>query len=79
MYGKSWTRRKLAFAAAIAVSLSATAYLSVAIVHPKPIVSVLGPDWECRRIAFFTSCTRAQQIQPVADRLGKGAVRGRGV
>ncbi len=79
MNSMSWTRRRLAFAAALAVSLSATAYLSLAITHPKPVVSVLGPEWECRRVVFLTSCTRAGQIQPVANRIGKGNMPGRGV
>src|SRR5260370_42664020 len=75
MTGTSWACRKLAFVTAAAISLGATAFLSVAVVYPKPVVSVLGPEWQCRRMAFLTSCTWLEQIQPVADRLGKRAAR----
>jgi hypothetical protein len=75
----SWTRRNLAFVVATAISLGVTAVLSVALVYPRPVMSALGPDWECHRIVFLTSCTRLEQIQPVADRAGRGVAMRRGV
>ncbi len=79
MNGTLWTRKRLALMAAAAISLSATAYLSVAAVYSRPVVSLLGPDWECRRIAFVTSCTRHGRIEPVADRAHKSIALGKRV
>lgn len=73
MNSTSWTRWKLACVTAAAISLGATGYLSLAIAYPKPVVGLLGPDWQCHRIAFLTSCTRLEQVGPAAERLGKGA------
>jgi hypothetical protein len=74
----SWTRRNLAFVVAAAISLGVTVVLSAAIVYPRPVVSALGPGWECHQIAFLTSCTRLEQIQPVADHAGRTATMRRG-
>jgi hypothetical protein len=79
MNGTSWTRRKLAFVVAAAISLGATGVLSIALAYPRPVVSALGPDWECHRIVIMTSCTRLEQIQPVADRTARGTAMRRGV
>jgi hypothetical protein len=75
----SWTRGKLALVVAAAMSLGATGLLSIAVAYPRPVVSALGPDWQCHRIAFLTSCTRLEQLQPVADRTGKATAMRRGV
>ena len=79
MTGTSWTRRKLTFLVAGAISLCATGLLSIAMAYPRPVVSALGPDWKCHRIAILTSCTRLEHIQPVADGVSKGAAARRGV
>jgi hypothetical protein len=79
MNGTSWTRRKLAFVVAAAISLGFTGVLSVALAYPRPVISALGPEWQCHRIAILTSCTRLEQVQPVADRTGKATAMRRGV
>ncbi|MBV8697846.1 hypothetical protein [Bradyrhizobium sp.] len=79
MTGISWTRRKLALVVAAAISAGATGMLSIALVYPRPVVSALGPEWQCHRIAIVTSCTRLEQVQPVADRTGRTAAMRRGV
>ena len=79
MNGISWTRRKLALVAAAAISLGVTGALSMAVVYPKPVVSELGPEWQCHRIVIMTSCTRLEQAQPVADRTARTAAMRRGV
>jgi hypothetical protein len=79
MNGTSWTRRKLAFVVAAAISLGFTGVLSVALAYPRPVISALGPEWQCHRIAILTSCTRLEQVQPVADRTGKATAIRRGV
>jgi hypothetical protein len=53
--------------------------LSMAVVYPKPVVSALGPEWQCHRIVIMTSCTRLEQAQPVADRTARTAAMRRGV
>lgn len=59
------------------IALSITFVLGAAsaatALYPRPVVSVLGHEWQCKRIVFLTSCTRVEQIQPVAERLGKSA------
>jgi hypothetical protein len=67
----SRSRRRLVLATVAAMLLGVTAYLSVALAYPKPVASVLGADWQCQRVAFLTTCTRAPQIEPIADRTGK--------
>jgi hypothetical protein len=79
MTSTSWTGRKLAFVVAAAISAGATGVLSIALVYPKPVVSALGPEWRCHRIAIMTSCTRLEQAQPVADRAARAAAILRGV
>ena len=79
MNGTSWTPRKLAFVVAAAISLGLTGVFSVALAYPRPVVSALGPEWECHRIAILTSCTRLEHVQPVADRTGKAIAMRRGV
>jgi hypothetical protein len=79
MIDTSWTRRKLAFVVAASISLGAVGVLSVVFAYPRPVVSALGPEWQCHRIAILTSCTRLEQVQPVADRTGKAPATRRGV
>jgi hypothetical protein len=79
MTGTSWTRRKIAFLVAGAISLGVTGLLSIAMAYPRPVVSALGPDWQCHRIVIMTSCTRLEQMRPVADRASKGITMPRGV
>jgi len=79
MNGISRTRRKLALVAAAAISLGATVVLSMAVVYPRPVVSALGPQWQCHRIVIMTSCTRLEQVQPVADRAARTTAMRRGV
>lgn len=78
MNGTPWTRAKLAFVVAAAISLGAMGYLSLAIAWPRPVASVLGPEWQCHRVTVFTSCTRVEQVEPAAERLGKDAGARRG-
>ena len=75
----SLTRRKLALVAAAAISLGAAGALSTAVVYPRPVVSALGPEWQCHRIVIMTSCTRLEQAQPVADRAARTTAMRRGV
>ena len=79
MISISWTRRKLALVVAAAISAAATGMLSIALVYPTPVVSALGPEWQCHRIAIVTSCTRLEQVQPVADRADRPTAKQRGV
>jgi hypothetical protein len=74
----SWTRRNLAFVVAAAISLGVAVVVSAAVVYPQPVVSALGPGWACHQIAFLTSCTRLEQVQPVADHAGRTATMRRG-
>ena len=75
----SWTRRKLALVAAAAISLGVTGVLSMALVYPRPVLSALGPEWQCHRIVIMTSCTRLEQVQPVADHAARTTAMRRGV
>jgi hypothetical protein len=72
-------RRTLALVAAAAILLGVTGALSMAVVYPKPVVSALGPEWQCHRIVIMTSCTRLEQAQPVADRAARTTAMRRGV
>ena len=79
MTGISWTRRKFALVAAVAMALGAAGLLSVALVYPRPVTTALGPGWQCHRLAILTSCTRLEQVQPVADRAGRATAMRSGV
>jgi hypothetical protein len=66
------TRRRLAFAAAVALLMGGTALLSSPVLSSHPVSSaVLGNQWECRSFAFLTTCTRLEMVTPVAHGLGR--------
>ena len=47
-----WTRKQLAFAAAIVSLVCVVAALAVGLAYPEPITGgALGPDWQCSRVA----------------------------
>ena len=67
--------RKIA-ACAVAVTLVAvTAAFAMGLAQPEPVASgVLGPDWQCTRIAFvFTSCTRVVRLKLAGAPEGKAS------
>lgn len=55
-----WTRKDLVLvAAAASLVFVAVVVVMVGLAYPEPVPSVLGPDWQCSRLAFvFTSCSR---------------------
>ena len=70
----TWTGKQLALTAGV-VSLVCVAALLVMIglAYPDPIISgVLGPDWQCSRLAFvFTTCSRVPRAETVSARVRK--------
>jgi len=54
-----WTRKNFAVAAAVVTACVVLA-IAIGLAHPVPIPSaVLGPDWQCTRLAFvLTTCAR---------------------
>jgi hypothetical protein len=57
-----WTRKDIAFAAAIVSLGCVVAALAIGLASPEPISDAgLGPDWACSRIALvWTTCVRVQ-------------------
>lgn len=56
-------------AAIVVVTLVAvTTAFAMGLTHPEPVSSgVLGPDWQCTRLAFvFTSCTPVARFRTAA-------------
>jgi hypothetical protein len=68
-----WTRKDIAFAAAIVALGCVAAVLTIGLAYPEPISNAaLGPDWACSRIALvWTTCTRVQQAASAAVRAPK--------
>jgi len=77
MSGSLWTRKRLVLAALGAISVAATAYVSAPLAYPRPVASLLGPAWECSKVAFLTTCTRHEPVEPAIDRLSKRVALGR--
>jgi hypothetical protein len=77
MTGPWLSYRRLAVLAGAAVLLGGTAMLSVSAVSTQPVSSaILGDEWQCRSIAFLTTCTHVGAIVPVAHHLSR-ALNGR--
>ena len=51
---------RIAACAAVVTLVAITAAVAIGMTHPEPVPSgMLGPDWQCTRLALvFTSCTR---------------------
>ncbi len=73
MFQQMWTRKDIAFVAAIVSLGCVAAVLAIGLASPEPVSSAaLGPDWECSRIAFvWTTCTRVQRAASTAVRVAK--------
>jgi len=77
MTGPWLTYRRLAVLAGAALLLGGTALLSVTAVSTQPGSSaILGDEWQCRSIAFLTTCTHVAATVPVAHGLSR-ALSGR--
>ena len=59
---KLWTRKDIAFVAAIISLGCLAAVFAIGLASPEPISNAaLGPDWACSRIALvWTTCIRVQ-------------------
>ena len=51
---------RIAACVAVVTLVAITAAVAIGMTHPEPVPSgMLGPDWQCTRLALvFTSCTR---------------------
>lgn len=51
--------RQIAACVVVATLVAVTAAVAMGLANPEPVSSgMLGPDWQCTRLAFvFTSCT----------------------
>ena len=73
MFHKLWTRKDIAFAAAIVSLGCVVAILAIGLAYPEPIQhAALGPDWQCSRIAFvWTTCNKVKHAAPASARVAK--------
>jgi hypothetical protein len=63
-------RRRLVLAVAAATLAAGACIMTAVFAHPITVASsVLGADWECRRILWVTSCTRVQPGLPAVRAL----------
>jgi hypothetical protein len=69
MFGTVWNRKQLGFVALILTLACAAAFLSIALVHPKPTANdTLGVGWQCSKTAgMLTVCTRVAHARPTSD------------
>ena len=68
-------QRKSKVAIWIVLALACGAAVWVALAVPQPVTSsALGADWQCRRAAILTTCTRIGHTAPITDRLRKVAI-----
>ena len=58
---------------AVVTLVAITAAVAIGMTHPEPVSSgMLGPDWQCTRLALvFTSCTRIATAKAAAVAGGK--------
>ena len=56
---------RIAACVAVVTLVAITAAVAIGMTHPEPVSSgMLGPDWQCTRLALvFTSCTRIAAAQ----------------
>jgi hypothetical protein len=63
-------RRRLALAIAAAMLAAGACIMTAVFAHPITVASsVLGADWQCRRILWVTSCTQVQPDLPAVRAL----------
>lgn len=59
MFHNWWTSKNLVFVVAAASLICVVAFMAIGVIYPEPVPSVLGPDWQCSRLALvFTTCHR---------------------
>ena len=60
--------RQIAALVVIVTLVAVTAAVAMGLATPEPVSSgVLGPDWQCTRLAMvFTSCTRVVRFKTAA-------------
>jgi hypothetical protein len=77
MFGTVWNRKQLGFVALILTLACAAAFLSIALVHPKPTSNgTLGVGWQCSKTAgLLTVCTRVAHARPTSDTPRNDALR----
>ena len=64
---------RIAACAAVVTLVAITAAVAIGMTHPEPVPSgMLGPDWQCTRLALvFTSCTRIATAKAASVAGGK--------
>jgi hypothetical protein len=69
MFGTVWNRKQFGFVALILTLACVAAFLSIALVHPKPTANgTLGVGWQCNKTAgMLTVCTRVAHARPTSD------------
>ncbi|MFO1111158.1 MAG: hypothetical protein U1E61_18440 [Bradyrhizobium sp.] len=57
--------RQIAAVVVVFTLVAVTAALAIGITNPEPVSSgLLGPDWQCTRLAFvFTTCSRVARFE----------------
>ena len=60
--------RPVAASVAVITLVAVAAAMAIGLAHPEPVSSgVLGPDWQCTRLALvFTSCTPIVRFKTAA-------------
>jgi hypothetical protein len=73
MFHLIWTRKDIAFIAAIVALGCVAAVLAIGLAAPDPVSSAaLGPDWTCSRIGLvWTTCTPVQRAASAAVQVAK--------
>jgi hypothetical protein len=57
MFHNWWTSKNLVFVVAAASLVCVVAVVTIGMIYPEPVPSILGPDWQCSRLALvFTIC-----------------------
>ena len=64
---------RIAACVAVVTLVAVTAAVAIGMTHPEPVSSgMLGPDWQCTRLALvFTSCTRIAAAKAASIAGGK--------
>ncbi len=64
---------RIAACVAVVTLVAITAAVAIGMTHPEPVPSgMLGPDWQCTRLALvFTSCTRIAAAKAASVAGGK--------
>jgi len=65
--------RQIAGIVVVVTLVAVTAAVAMGLANPEPVSSgMLGPDWQCTRLAFvFTSCTHVVRYKTAAAEEGK--------